>query len=307
QLCVPSQKTCKSSILQIATAGQGFDKRYFDVEINPSEYSYVDAAVAKGYSILTYDRLGTGASDKPDAYDVVQIPTDVEILAGLTKIARSGEIISSATVLNGSLVSDFIPTKIVHVGHAYGSYMGTFMLAKYGDLVDGALLTGLLLNNELKDKPITVLTYNHAFPREVNPILFADYGSGYFVLDSEETLQKLFFQKATLDPALLAYAESIKQPETVGQYATEDALEIPSTAANYTGPILFFTGEYDNYVCNGDCNGVQYQDQTEYIYGNATDQFSFYLQPNTGHATGLSMNASAGYEVMLQFLDSRGL
>ena len=27
QLCVPSQKTKKSSILQIATAGQGFDKR----------------------------------------------------------------------------------------------------------------------------------------------------------------------------------------------------------------------------------------------------------------------------------------
>jgi pimeloyl-ACP methyl ester carboxylesterase len=213
------------------------------VEINPSEYSYVDAAVAKGYSILTYDRLGTGASDKPDAYDVVQIPTDVEILAGLTKMARSGEIISSATVLNGSLVSDFIPTKIVHVGHAYGSYMGTFMLAKYGDLVDGALLTGLLLNNQLEDNPITVLTYNHAFPREVNPILFADYGSGYFILDSEETLQKLFFQKVTLDPALLAYAESIKQPETVGQYATENALEIPSTAANYTGPILVSSTE----------------------------------------------------------------
>lgn len=158
-------------------------------------------------------------------------------------MARSGKIISSATVLNGSLVSDFVPTKIVHVGHAYGSYMGTFMLAKYGELVDGALLTGLLLNKELVDNPITVLTYNHAFPREVNPVLFADYGSGYFVLDSEETIQKLYFQKATLDPALLAYAESIIQPESVGQYASESVLQIPSTAANYTGPILVSSAE----------------------------------------------------------------
>lgn len=47
--------------------------------------------------------------------------------------------------------------------------------------------------------------------------------------------------------------------------------------------------------------------QTEYIYGNAPERFMFYLQPNTGHATGLSINASAGYEVMLHFLDSRGL
>lgn len=32
-----------------------------------------------------------------------------------------------------------------------------------------------------------------------------------------------------------------------------------------------------------------------------------YLQPNTGHVLTLATNASAGYEVMLQYLDSQRL
>jgi hypothetical protein len=32
-----------------------------------------------------------------------------------------------------------------------------------------------------------------------------------------------------------------------------------------------------------------------------------YLQPDTGHATDFSLNASAGYEVMLDFLDMNEL
>lgn len=39
--------------------------RYWDVEIHSEEYSYVDSALRHGYSILTYDRLGTGILPKP--------------------------------------------------------------------------------------------------------------------------------------------------------------------------------------------------------------------------------------------------
>ena len=49
----------------------GFD-RYWDIEIDPEDYSYVGSALRHGYSILTYDRLGTGNSTKADAYEVLQ-------------------------------------------------------------------------------------------------------------------------------------------------------------------------------------------------------------------------------------------
>lgn len=198
------------------------------MEVQPQEYSYVDAAISKGYSVLVYDRIGTGGSEKPDAYDIVQIPTDIvqiptdiEVLAGLTKMARSGDLISSsqvsATTTDGGLaIQDYQPTKVVHVGHAYGSYIMFIMFEKYANLSDGAIMTGLHVNFAMLNNSLTVLNYNHAFPKENDPTRFAEWGSGYFVLDNKQTLQKLFFQKATLEPALLDYAESIKQPESVG-------------------------------------------------------------------------------------------
>lgn len=70
--------------------------------------------------------------------------------------------------------------------------------------------------------------------------------------------------------------------------------------------LQFFTGEYDNYLCDGDCNGVYDESLTNTLYPNAKN-VSQYLQPGGGHATGLSIGASAGYEVMLQYLDSQGL
>ncbi|KAM0486963.1 hypothetical protein ACHAPX_000230 [Trichoderma viride] len=307
QLCVPSQKTSKAGILQIATPGLGFGKEYFDVEIDPQQYSYVDAAINKGYSVLSYDRLGTGASAKPNAYDEVQIPVEIEILAGLTKMARGGKLISSSKASNASAAFDFTPTKIVHVGHSYGSYINSLMLIKYPDIIDGAIFTALYPNSIEATDPLNALNYNHDFAKESDPARFSEYGSGYFVLDNEATLQKLFFQKASLDPALLTYANSIKQPEAVGEYTSEEGNPL-APAPGYKGPLMFFIGEFDNYVCNGDCNGIYSADFARQLYpGVAAKDLTYYLQPNTGHASALSTNASAGYEVMLGFLDARGL
>lgn len=111
------------------------------------------------------------------------------------------------------------------------------MLINYPDIIDGAIFTGLYPNSIEATNPLNVLNYNHAFAKESDPVRFAKYGSGYFVLDNEETLQKLFFQKATLDPALLTYANSIKQPEAVGEYSSEDDNPL-APAPDYKGPLM---------------------------------------------------------------------
>lgn len=206
--------------------------------MDPQQYSYVDAAISKGYSVLSYDRLGTGDSQKPDAYDEVQIPVEIEVLAGLTKIARSGKLMSSSKVTgNAGAAFNFTPTKIVHVGHSYGSYVNSLMFINYPDIIDGAILTGFYPNSVEATTPLNVLNYNHQYANESDPTRFSEYGSGYFVLDSEETLQKLFFQKQSLDPALLTYANSIKQPEAVGEYSSEDGNPL-ATAPNYKKPLM---------------------------------------------------------------------
>lgn len=307
------------------------------MEIRPEEYSYVDAAINKGYSILTYDPLGTGKSEKPDAYDVVQIPVHIEILAGLTRIARNGKLISSSKVLSNNTqeatISDFQPLKVVHIGHSFGSFVISNMIAQYGNLSDGAILTAFLLNTRMKENMIDVLHYDHEFAKEHDPVRFGEYSSGYFVLTTKSDLQKLFFRKASLEPELLTYTERVKQPEAVGEYASEGTSPL-LRVLDFNGPIQvsleqthilwpvvcpngrtatdgftrtqFFNGEFDNFVCKGDCRNIYDEELTNYTYPAASDR-SAYLQPNTGHALTPSTNASAGFEVMLQYLDSQGL
>jgi hypothetical protein len=97
QLCTPRKPaSAKKATLQIAAHGLIYDKRYWDAEINSVENSYVNAALNAGYSILTYDRLGTGLSDKPDGYTIVQAPLQLEILHQLTLMAHDGRLLTLA-------------------------------------------------------------------------------------------------------------------------------------------------------------------------------------------------------------------
>lgn len=137
QLCIPPEGS-KKDHLQVATHGLVFDKRYWDAPINPLEYSYVENALNAGYSVLTYDRLGTGKSGKPDPYTVVSATLDLEILREISEMARSGDIMSHVK-------SDQIDTKqtfnkLIHVGHSFGSFLTWALLtSKFSD--NGPCLT----------------------------------------------------------------------------------------------------------------------------------------------------------------------
>lgn len=235
---------------------------YWDVDFNRAKYSYVDAAIAQGYSILTYDRLGTGSSAKPDAYDIVQIPTEVEVLAGLTKLARDGKLLSTSKIASTpkrdgkgkgkgkgqvpdktttTIPMDFTPSKIVQIGHSFGAYLLALALASHGnDLADGVILTGLL---PTKLPLIDVLHYDHEFAAEHDPARFGGYKSGYFVLGTNSVLQKLFLRKGAFEgEEMLAYIQRTKEPEAVGEYASE-ALNPLGPVEGYTGPVqVFYSG-----------------------------------------------------------------
>ncbi|KAK3358797.1 hypothetical protein B0T25DRAFT_447371 [Lasiosphaeria hispida] len=309
QLCVPTKRGPRADILQIATQGRGFDKRYWEVEIRPEEYSYLDAAISKGYSVLTYDRIGTGESELPDAYDIGQIPAQAEILAGLTTLARSGKLVSSSQILPATtgipLPSpfEFQPSKIIHVGHSLGSFITFSFLSSHGALSDGALLTGFLLNKQLGT--IAVSHFDHEFAAQHDPSRFAAYPSGYIVLTGQSDIQKLFFRKDGFEPALLEYAEKIKQPEAVGEYPSSDsAAFVP--ASEFKGPVLFMAGEYDYALCGGDCRGQYMEEESRGLFP-ASPKVEAYLQPGTGHALTLAGNATGGFGVMLGWLGDRGL
>ncbi|KAF5534097.1 alpha beta-hydrolase [Fusarium phyllophilum] len=194
QLCIPADGK-KSDILQIATHGLGFDKRYWKPELKPEEYSYVDVALAKGYSILTYDRLGTGKSTKADGYNEVQLGLQVAILKELTVLARDGKLLKSSKV-----------------GHSFGSAATSGLLSLHGNLSDGAILTGFLPNNQ--SGKVGANAFGFEFARQHDPKRFGDRPAGYAVQASLSSIQQIFLKKGSFEVEALEYAEKIKQTGT---------------------------------------------------------------------------------------------
>ena len=308
-------KETRKQFLQIATHGAGFDSRYWNVRVNPSEYSYVDAVLSAGYSIVTYDRLGTGNSLKPDAYKTVQLPLEVEILRGITEGARSGRLLNLALkdAPTNSEISKIAPksfSKFILVGHSYGSVVLTTLVATYGKLVDAAVITGFLLSTKIGG--LKTAGNEFEFARQNDPALYKEFGSGYIVAGTPSGVQTGFFSSKRnetagvggFEPELLAYANEIKQPLAVGEmYSILGGNFGPAT--EFKGPIQLFEAEYDNLVCGGDCNGLLDDAQLKAMYPSASD-INTHIQPGSGHGLTMHRGANAGYKLTFDWLSKNG-
>lgn len=142
QLCQPHSSN-NAGAIQIATHGGHYDSRYWDSKYQPEQHSYVEAALKAGYPILTYDRLGAGQSDLPDAYSGVQAGLELEILKELTLMARDGSIQSEP------MASTSDSPRIIHVGHSFGSFLTSAFIATYPELSDAAIITGYVATEYL--------------------------------------------------------------------------------------------------------------------------------------------------------------
>ncbi|KAF2832163.1 hypothetical protein CC86DRAFT_424516 [Ophiobolus disseminans] len=305
QLCIP-KASAKKDILQIATHGLHYDSRYWDSEYQPANHSYVDATLKAGYSILTYDRLGTGQSDHPDAYEVVQAPLEVEILKQLTLMARNGtlyNIAEKADPVGAAFSALTNPNKIVHVGHSFGSVLTSSFIAKYGNLTDGAIITGYLFGQFLASTGSTTFSVDYAATSSPP----YDRPSGYVVC-KRDGIQNIFFGgdlKTAFTPELLNYGNAIKQPAPIGELASAFWI-INEYGPSFKAPIQYLLPEFDFYVCRGDCNNLANKTQLMGRYPNAT-ALDVVIHPNTGHALPLHKNATAGFQLTYDFLAKNGL
>ena len=306
QLCVPKTDGEHKNTLQIATHGVHYDGRYWDPELQRDELSYVEASLKAGYSILTYDRLGVGKSDHPDAYDVVQAPLELEILKQLTLMARDGrlyDLAADAKPMAPAFRDLEAPKKVVHVGHSFGSFLTSAFLSQHSNLTDGAIVTGFLLQ-KLLGKP-GMASFAADYAATATPPY--DRGIGYVVC-SKRGIQNIFFAGNTSSAytsEMFDYGDSIKQPVPIGEFASAYHI-IGLPGPELKAPVQYFLAEQDFYICGGDCKGLADMDVLRATYPNAKD-IDVYVHPNTGHAFTLHNNATAGYQVMFDFLAKHDL
>lgn len=256
--------------------------------------------MSRGYHTFSYDRLGIGKSTHGDAKNEIQSFLEIEALAELTRKLRDGSI----SGINK-------PSKVVHVGHSFGSAQTVALSAMYPDLSDGLVLTGF--STSIASMPIFISGANFqqanlnrppGCPRTPRP----SYSSGYLVNANMDTNQFLFFYPGNFDEGILAYAEQNKQPMTVGELMSMTGLPAKSS---FTGPVYVIDGENDIAFCGGDCTYTTDSSDSvpagvKAVFPKAS-AFTAYLQPRTGHGINLHYNSTAAYKQINDFLGAQGL
>lgn len=231
-------------MLQILTHGIGFDRSYWDFSYANYNYSYVNQALAKGYSTFSYDRFGIGGSfpgnETVDPINEVQSSLEIAILEQLTIMLRGG---SSSSSSSGSYASLPIPkfAKTVHVGHSYGSIQSYALGAMRPDLSDGLVLTGF---TQVADYMAYFLLGANFVNVATVPSLASKYAGegvrGYIAPQNLTGVQQNFFSPGMFDPKVLEVAGQTGQPVTYGELLT---LGAPAGGrSEFAGPVLVITG-----------------------------------------------------------------
>ncbi|KAH7336492.1 hypothetical protein BKA65DRAFT_527260 [Rhexocercosporidium sp. MPI-PUGE-AT-0058] len=306
QFCMPDSSNVTAPTVQVLTHGIGFDKTYWDSPYAGYNYSYVNTAVDQfKYCILSLDRLGVGNSSHGEPLNEIQ-------------------------------------SKVVHVGHSFGSAQ-TYSLANlYPELTDGIILTGFSMNasfvpffaaganfqqanlnqplrlSNITGQRIQTLLSMYADPLVdyIAPIDLSTIAApqmlpnGYLVSSNAEANKYLFLKPKFYDAGILTLAEATKQPVTLGELLTLGSLVMMN---NYNGPTMVITGDSDLPYCGGDClaTGVAATSIPAMVkmnFPNVSDgNFSAVVKPNTGHGINFHYNATGAYNVINDFLGSKGL
>ncbi|KAL4966569.1 alpha/beta hydrolase [Aspergillus stella-maris] len=313
QLCKPTvsvaRNLSRAGILHIATHGPWFDKSYWDPELDPEKYSYVDAALDAGYSVLTYDRLGMGKSSKPDAYTALQASVQMEILKELILLARgrSGSLSTSPSSSPSFFSSTF--KEIVLIGHSFGSGINMALLQKYSTNpalpIDAAIFTGLLVRGRNQISGIGYVAFGLDHAGSNDPARFADRGSGYMVQASARDVNQVFFKKGFFDPKMLEYAVHGKETVAVGEFMSLGNV-LGRPVGGFRGAALFVHGENDFTSCVGNCTASVDIAGIREAFPDASD-VSVHIQKGSGHAVTLHENARDVYDVVFDYLRRVGL
>ncbi|KZS91792.1 hypothetical protein SISNIDRAFT_456374 [Sistotremastrum niveocremeum HHB9708] len=288
KLCTP--KNVKSNgILEFATHGIAFDHSYWEVGGANSKYNFAESAVASGHSIFYYDRLGNGASSKPDGIQEVQSGVQIEITHELVQYIRQGKL--------GHKFG-----KIIGVGHSFGSILSGAITAKYPKDFDDVVLTGFATGNVV-GLYIGTGSFGATIASESIPTL--KLPPSYVVPGTPSAYQFGFLNYPFYDPAVAADQFKIRGTTTLGEFAT---LVAPiGVSPNFTSRVLVVTGSADSFFCAGNChqtvNGTNLLDLVTELYPVASN-FSSFLVENAGHGLTLHFSAPATYDVIQKWVGS---
>jgi pimeloyl-ACP methyl ester carboxylesterase len=297
EYCTPSQPGPRASTVHFLSHGIGFNRSYWDFRLpsapNDAQYSYINAVTSQGYSTLAWNRLGIAPSTIADPYLEIQGGLAIQGLAAITNWLKNG---------NFSQVPP--PKKVIHVGHSWGSEITVGFAANFPALSDGLILTGYSAHTNFANNFVASSGLHIANIADPKRFPNTTYSSGYLTWPDAASNQYSFLSYPNFDPAVLAFAEATKQPFTVGEFLTLQALPINATA--FTKPVLYVVGEQDLIFCASNCTGLMGPESAAVEAFNASSSVETVVLPKFGHGINLHKNATRAYGVILDFLGRHG-
>ncbi|MQA12824.1 MAG: alpha/beta fold hydrolase [Pseudonocardiaceae bacterium] len=286
EMCAPNGEPTPT--VQLLLHGGTYSHIYWDFPYQDGKYSYVRHTVPRGYTTLAIDRIGAGNSSHP-----------VSTKVGLESNAFTVHQIVQRLRTDGLGAGSF--SKVVLVGHSYGSFTSWLEASTYRD-VDGVIVTGAL--HELAPVGAASIATYLSWPAALNP-RWRQLDPGYLTT-RPDTRAPFFYNTENADPDVIAMDERTKETVTATELATFPPRMYIPTTEGIRVPVFLVVGQKDAVWCGtggADCTSAEAVEASESPhYGPETCLQTFVL-PNSGHDVNLHLNAHDWYEAADRWTD----
>ncbi|KAK3361033.1 hypothetical protein B0T24DRAFT_660629 [Lasiosphaeria ovina] len=190
-------------------------------------------------------------------------------------------------------------SKLVWVGHSYGSFLGSTLARQFPSDADALVITGFSTAGNFSG----VLTAHWTAAAHHAPAL-ANLPAGYLTRATEANRTAVFYAGA-FDPALPPFDFRVEGTITVGEAAAIPVL--PEAAPAYTGPVFIATGAQGVFFCGtiqADCDAKLAASKHDFFPAVADRDFGFFAPDQTGHDLRLHLSAPLTSGKVHDFLDA---
>lgn len=281
-LCRPARTT---TTVQVLIPGLTYTHRYWTG--TDQRTNYAAAAVASGDAVYLVDRISTGASDRPPA-DQVTTTTEATVIHQVILALRDGTL--------GRF------TRVVGVGHSYGSVIAMAEAATYRD-VDALVLTGLLHDIRI-DEMTRFIT--DLYPAADDPKFASATPPDGYMTTRPGSRPGYFLDPTTAVPGAAWWDEQSKTTATTGELTFTPDDELAYSRA-ITVPVLVVMGETDALFCGTGqpCTTPADICQREHTAFPIGTPLAAATIPRTGHSINLHRTAPLAFTAITFWLHQR--
>jgi pimeloyl-ACP methyl ester carboxylesterase len=276
--------------VQVLVPGATYNQTYWNFPYRPDTYNFRLAMNRAGFTTLTLDRLGTGASSRPPS-------------ATLSANAQANAVHQVIQALRQGKVTDKPVSTVILGGHSVGSMTAMWEASTYHD-VNAVLLTGI--SHNLNSANVAKVVASTVRPAALDPqIGNRGYDPGYLTT-IPGTRADDFYAPGVADPAVARTDEETK--DVFAGTEAPDAIAASLTPATRAidVPVLLANGAQDVLMCGAgtDCASAATLKATEDPFFSPAAHLHTFSLPGFGHDINLAPNTGDYQRAVIDWANS---